>query len=123
LARRPTPINPHEAMFAGLFHDIGDVCLLSRTPAYPEMAGEDEVLDEVLREWHPSIGQAVMHSFALSDEIMDAIGEHETGALEIQPNTVAGIVRLANAIADESNPARTADNDVAVPDAITQLVA
>ena len=105
LAAKLTRLPPDEALFAGLVHDIGYFYLVSRAPRYPELDGHPAELEAILREWHPSIGQAVLHSFALPTAVMDAVGEHETAATRMPPRSIADIVRLANVVAGESNPA------------------
>ena len=109
IASKLTRLSPDEALFAGLVHDIGYFYLLSRTGAYPELDGNEEALDEILRSWHPSIGQAVLHSFGLTPAVMEAVGEHENGPPKIPPRTMRDIVNLANVVADDTNPARDPD--------------
>ena len=104
-----TRINPDEALFAGLVHDIGYFYLLSRTPRYPELEGHPEALDAILREWHPAIGQAVLHSFRLPEAIVEAVGEHEVAPPRTPPRTMAEVVRLAVLVAAAGNPARDRD--------------
>ncbi|MEP7206172.1 MAG: HDOD domain-containing protein [Casimicrobiaceae bacterium] len=106
IARQLTRIAPDEALFAGLVHDVGYFYLLSIAPRYPELQGHDALLDSILRDWHPDIGQAVLHAFSLPTTVMDAVGDHETAAPRMPPRTVADVVRLANLAADETNPVR-----------------
>lgn len=106
IAGRMTRFSPDEALFAGLVHDIGYFYLLSRTPRYPELAGHPEALDAILREWHPSIGQAVLHSYKLPDAVIEAVGEHESAPQRIPPRTMADVVRLAVLVAAPGNPTR-----------------
>jgi HD-like signal output (HDOD) protein len=105
IASKLSRLAPDEAMFAGLVHDIGFFYLLSRTHSYPELEGNPAALDDILRSWHPSIGQAVLHSFGLTPAVMDAVGEHETGPHKMPPRTMRDVVGLANTVAAETNPA------------------
>lgn len=106
IAGKLTRISADEALFAGLVHDIGYFYLLARASRYPELEGHPEDLDAMLREWHPGIGQAVLHSFGLSDAVMESVGEHETAAPRIPPRTMADVVRLANLVTPDTNPVR-----------------
>ena len=106
IASRLTRIAGDEALFAGIVHDIGYFYLISRAPQYPEVASESAVLDDILREWHASIGQAVLHSYALPEAVMDAVGEHEAATPRMPPRTIADVVRLANVVAEDTNPVR-----------------
>lgn len=111
IASKLSRLAPDEAMFAGLVHDIGFFYLLSRTHNYPELENNPEALDEILRGWHASIGQAVLHSFGLTPAVMEAVGEHESGPYKMPPRTMRDVVRIANMVAADTNPA----NDPAVP--------
>jgi putative nucleotidyltransferase with HDIG domain len=104
LAKRLSRINPDEALFAGLVHDIGHFYLLSRASAYPEMEQNPEELSEILGQWHASIGQAVLHDLHVSDALIEAVGEHENRHYRSPPRSLSDIVSLANVAASKTNP-------------------
>jgi len=104
IASKLTRLSPDEALFAGLVHDIGFFYLLSRANKYPELESNPEALMDVLRNWHASIGQAVLHSFNLTPGVMDAVGEHENGPHKMPPRTMRDVVHLANLVAAQTNP-------------------
>lgn len=104
LARRLTRINPHEAMFAGLVHDIGYFYLLSRISRHPEVARDREELARVLLEWHASIGQAVLGALEVPGAILDAVGRHEAIGEQGPPETLAQVLQIANRLAEHPNP-------------------
>ena len=106
IATRLTRIPADEALFAGIVHDIGYFYLLSRAPQYPEIGSESDALDGILREWHASIGQAVLHSYGLPEAVMDAVGEHEAATPRMPPRNIGDVVRLANLVAEDTNPVR-----------------
>lgn len=104
LAKRLSRINPDEALFAGLVHDIGHFYLLSQTHHYPGIEKNPDELMNVLAEWHPSIGRAVLHEFQLSDGLLDAVAEHENGRYHVPLRLLPDVVTLANLICGASNP-------------------
>jgi HD-like signal output (HDOD) protein len=104
LAKRMTKLNPEEALFAGLVHDIGYFYLLSQAHRYPELEADSAALDQVLADWHAAIGQTVLHSFTLSDATLAAVGDHENGQYQKPPRTVSDVVTLANLVAAQTNP-------------------
>ena len=104
LAKRLSRINPDEALFAGLVHDIGHFYLLSRASAYPEMQQNPEELAEILGQWHASIGQAVLHDLHVSDALIEAVGEHENRHYRSPLRSLSDIVSLANIAASKTNP-------------------
>ena len=117
LAKRLSRINPDEALFAGLVHDIGHFYLLSQAPHYPELEQDPDQLAQVLAEWHPSIGRAVLHEFHLSEGVLEAVAEHENGHYRMPLRSLADLVTLANLVCGATNPVaayRLAAADVTV---------
>ncbi len=106
LAKHLSRVNPDEALFAGLVHDIGHFYLLSQAPKYPEIEDAPEELEQLLAEWHPSIGQAVLHDFRLSEAALEAVAEHENGHYRLPLRCLPDIVSLANLCGAQTNPVR-----------------
>lgn len=104
LAKRLSRINPDEALFAGLVHDIGHFYLLSQAQHYPELEQNPGQLAHVLAEWHPSIGRAVLHEFHLSDGVLEAVAEHENGHYRMPLRFLPDVVALANLVCAATNP-------------------
>lgn len=104
LAKRMSSVNPDEAMFAGLVHDIGHFYLLSRAAQYAEIQGNPEELAQILEGWHTSIGQSVLHGFSVSDAVLEAVAEHEGGQYRVPLRGLPDIVALANIAASRTNP-------------------
>jgi HD-like signal output (HDOD) protein len=70
-------INPDEAMLTGMMHSIGKLYVLTRAAAHPELFANSAVLDEILEQWHPSIGKAILENWEFSDVMAQAVGEQE----------------------------------------------
>jgi putative nucleotidyltransferase with HDIG domain len=104
LAKRLSRLSPDEALFAGLVHDIGHFYLLSQASHYPELEQDPDQLAQVLAEWHPSIGRAVLHEFHLPDAVLEAVAEHENGHYRIPLRSLPDIVTLANLVCGATNP-------------------
>ena len=113
IAKKMTRQQPEEALFAGLIHDIGYFYLLSKSGQYPELEAVPQALNEVLRDWHAPIGQAVLHAFKLSDATLTAVAEHENGHFHSPPRTIGDIVTLANMAAVQTNPIYLHDGAIA----------
>jgi len=78
LAKRRGKIDPEEALFAGLVHDLGHFYLLYRATQFPEvMAGDRAELHALIREWHPGIGAALLQNLGMSERLVRAVDEHE----------------------------------------------
>jgi putative nucleotidyltransferase with HDIG domain len=99
VAQRMTTLNAEEALFAGVVHDIGKFYLLSRAARYAELINDDAELDELLLDWHASIGHAVLQTLDVPDDVSSAVNEHELGGYVMPPQTLADVVVIANHVA------------------------
>ena len=106
LARNAARVNPDEAMFAGLVHDIGTFYLISRASSHPELVAHPGELDALMQEWHPSIGKAVLHDFKVSEATLAAVSEHEHHLPGPVLRTVLDVVTVADRAALSINPPR-----------------
>ena len=106
VTRKMTRLNADEALFAGLVHDIGRFYLLSRAAAYPDLVSHPDELDALIHEWHPSIGQAVLHEFHLAEPALRAVAEHEHHAPSTPPRQLVDVITIANRAALQANPPR-----------------
>ena len=61
-------------------------------------------LDALIQEWHPSIGQAVLHEFELSEATLKAVSEHEHHPAAFPPRQLVDVITLANRVALHANP-------------------
>ena len=104
IARKLSRLNPDEAMFAGLVHDIGRFYLLSRAASYPELVDDPHALDALIHEWHAAIGQAVLHEFGLSDAVLKAVSEHEHHVAALPPRQLVDVIAIANRAALFTTP-------------------
>lgn len=109
LARRLGRINPDEAMLAGLVHDIGIFYLLYRAAEYPEYRRDPAATIELLRGWHESIGESLLHVLGLPESITEAIREHHQLMSVETPCSVRDVLYLANLLADGDPLLHTVD--------------
>jgi putative nucleotidyltransferase with HDIG domain len=100
LARRLTRVNPDEAMFAGLVHDIGVFYLLSRAASFPEMVADPVALHQLLVQWHDGIGHALLSAMGLPEEVLVVVQEHEQERTMERVTTLADILFVANRLAN-----------------------
>ena len=77
LARTCSRVNPDEAMLAGMMHAIGKLYVLTRAVDHPELFLSDGTLDDIVRDWHASIGKAILENWAFPEATATAVGEQE----------------------------------------------
>ncbi|HMW19245.1 MAG TPA: HDOD domain-containing protein [Accumulibacter sp.] len=100
IARRLTRINPDEAMFAGLVHDIGVFYLLSRAVNFPLLVDDHVELQQLLVEWHDHIGHALLTAMGLPDALLVAVQEHEQDRPGGTFKNVGDVLYIANQLAN-----------------------
>ena len=77
LAGQFAKIQPDQAMLAGLVHDIGTLPILARVEDVPELLNNVELLDDIIRETHPRLGEAILKKWNFPDELIAVAAEHE----------------------------------------------
>jgi HD-like signal output (HDOD) protein len=106
LAKDLTRVNPDEAMFVGLVHDIGVFYLLSRAANFPELIDDKAELHELLVQWHDSIGHALLAAMGLAEEVLVAVQEHEVERPVSVMKNLADVLFVANKLANTQSPWR-----------------
>jgi HD-like signal output (HDOD) protein len=100
LARRASRVNPDEAMFVGLVHDIGVFYLLSRATNFPELVADPLALQQLLVQWHDSIGHALLAAMGLPEEVLLIVQEHEQERTIETLKTLSDVLFVANRLAN-----------------------
>lgn len=100
IARKSTSINPDEALLTGLLHGIGKLYILTRASGHPELFESEATLEQIMRDWHASIGKAILENWEFAEEIATAVAQHEDIAREHSgPVDLTDIVTVGNMMA------------------------
>jgi HD-like signal output (HDOD) protein len=75
LARDCTQVNPDEALLTGMMHAIGKLYVLTRVIDHPELFASEATLNEIIDDWHASIGKAILENWDLSEAMAQAVGD------------------------------------------------
>ena len=75
LARNCTKVNPDEAMLTGMMHGIGKLYVLTRVIEHPALFASNTMLNQIIGEWHASIGKAILENWNFPESIAHAVGE------------------------------------------------
>ena len=100
VARARTPINPEQALLAGLVHDLGAFYMLYRAVQYLDLRAQPDSVRGLIAQWHESIGVTLLKALGMPDAIVQATIDHDQ--LRPVPNpvrTLADVVYVANIIA------------------------
>jgi HD-like signal output (HDOD) protein len=105
LARNCTKVNPDEAMLTGMMHGIGKLYVLTRAIDHPELFASDATLNEIIGDWHASIGKAILENWNFSESMAQAVGEQtdftrtEDGPPDLS-DVIAVAILMASHVAD-----------------------
>lgn len=77
VARRCQRVSADTALFAGLVAGIGKICLLARAGESPYMRANPAVVQEIIRDWHAEVAQALLSSWGVAEDIIEAVHGHQ----------------------------------------------
>jgi len=96
LARTCTKVNPDEAMLTGMMHGIGKLYVLTRVIDHPELFASNTMLNQIIGEWHASIGKAILENWNFSESMAQAVGDQtDYGRMEEGPPDLSDIIAVA----------------------------
>ena len=91
------PIDPDEALLAGLIHDIGVLPILEYVEMVPDLMINEKALDKVIEVLHTRVGKMILKTWNFSEDMISVVSEHENLARDpgVDPD-VTDIVIVAN---------------------------
>lgn len=93
IAKHFTKLNAEEAMLAGLLAVLGRLYIFMKSIEYPEIPFSE--LDEILREWHPTIAKAIAETWGMSDELAIALENQLQADLPVEEKPTFAEVLIA----------------------------
>jgi HD-like signal output (HDOD) protein len=96
LARNCTRVNPDEAMLTGMMHGIGKLYVLTRAIDHPALFANETALNEIIADWHASIGKAILENWNFSEAMAQAVGEQaNVDRSEEGPADLSDVIAIA----------------------------
>jgi HD-like signal output (HDOD) protein len=95
VATRVRGINADEAMLAGLMHNVGKIYILARAHRHEALFADKRALAQVLRDWHASIGRAIVENWAFPEHIANAIGDQENVDRQVTAGDLTDVLTVA----------------------------
>ena len=77
IARKFTKVNRDQAFLGGLMHGVGKLFILTRAAHYPFVLRDRTKYGSLLRKWHAPFAKAIMRSWKLNDEVIEAVVQYE----------------------------------------------
>lgn len=101
LAQRIDGVDPDEAMFVGLIHDVGKLYMLTKIEAYPVLFGDNDSICELLDTWHVAISQSIVENWEFAQPLIDAVALHEDSDISSgAPVGLADVLCAANILSN-----------------------
>jgi HD-like signal output (HDOD) protein len=88
VARRSQRMSPDTALFAGLVAAVGRIYILTRAAAHPALFADAGAYQAIVSEWHAGVARALLESWNVADEVVDAVHTFETRNQETRPGSV-----------------------------------
>lgn len=77
VARRCQRVSADTALFAGLVSGVGKICLLARAGESAYMRANPPVMQEIIRDWHAEVAQALLSSWGVAEDVIEAVHGHQ----------------------------------------------
>jgi HD-like signal output (HDOD) protein len=76
-ARRWARVSADQALLAGLMHGVGKVYILARSAEHAALFADAARYQQIVDDWHAAIAKAVLESWDIHPDIIEAIGAYE----------------------------------------------
>ncbi len=84
IAKRCGRISPDTAMLTGLLHSVGKLYILTRASSFPALFADPVVYNDIVRDWHGNVAKALLESWSIAPEIVEAVHQFEDRNREIR---------------------------------------
>jgi HD-like signal output (HDOD) protein len=95
LARTCSRVNPDEAMLTGMLHGIGKLYILTRASGHSALFANEEALNDVIGDWHASIGKAILENWDFAEALSRAVGQEDFTREDDEPPDLTDVVGVA----------------------------
>src|SRR5262245_14933611 len=122
LARRRSRVNPDTALLTGLLHGVGRLYIMTRAVRHPALFANPSSYQLIERDWHLSIGTALLANWGIASEIVVAVRDSEDYAREPrEAASLTDVLVAANMIAIHSEQPEFLEARLATVRAIAKL--
>lgn len=122
VARRRSQVNADTALLTGLLQGVGRLYIMTRAVRHPALFSNPSSYQLIERDWHLSIGTALLANWGISTEIITAVRDSEDYAREPKDAvSLTDIVVAANMIAIHSDQPEFLEARLATVRAISRL--
>jgi HD-like signal output (HDOD) protein len=98
LARETGAARPDEALVTGLLHNIGRLYLIVRAQALSSAVAETGMWDQVVHDWHPRIGSAILEYWKFPEPIVRAVADQNAWDRPATGNRLTDVLIAATSL-------------------------
>ena len=100
IAKRHSRLIPDVALLAGLLHGVGKLYILTRASKFPALFSDQSSYNVIVRDWHSGIAKALLETWEIAPQIVDAIESHDCSEREVRgAATLADILAVGSVFA------------------------
>jgi HD-like signal output (HDOD) protein len=104
IAKKMTTLNPDEAMFAGIVHDLGRFYLLSQAVDYPELLENPAALAETVNDLAERATKMVLGELNLPTSVVEAVLASKQYGKTMPPSTLGDVLFIAGVLSQRHDP-------------------
>jgi HD-like signal output (HDOD) protein len=112
VARRSRRMSADTALFAGLVSGVGRIYMLTRASAHPELFADPGAYQAIVNDWHIGIARALLESWHVADEVIEAVESHGSRNQESRPGPPLPDVLACGALLNQYRDAPELLNDL-----------
>lgn len=112
IAKKMTTLNPDEAMFAGIVHDLGRFYLLSQAADYSELLENQNALGETVNDLAERATKIVLGELNLPASVVEAVVASKQYGKTMPPATLSDVLFIARALSPRLDPFNELDTRV-----------
>jgi len=107
VARRHTRLNVETAFLCGLMHEVGKLYIITKAEDFPQLLGDRDSLDAVMRDWNPQISKSIVESWGFPQEVIESCDPSTfLDADEAAPAALVDVVYVARKLLDDDDEVR-----------------
>ena len=104
IAKKMTALNPDEAMFAGIVHDLGRFYLLAQAADYPELLENQAALAETINDLGERATRMVLDELKLPASVVEAVLASGQYGKTMPPANLGDALFVARALSPRQDP-------------------
>lgn len=104
IAKKMTTLNPDEAMFAGIVHDLGRFYLVAQAADFPELLENQNALGETVNDLAERATKMVLGELNLPASVVEAVLASKQYGKTMPPATLGDVLFIARALSPRMDP-------------------